>query len=212
MLWRTPWLVPIGLIAVVLLSELLRFILVRLPVHLATRFMAEKITFGLVVGIGSALIAYFSLNVYKADWKALTGVNSYYNTLKNLSVLGKELETNIERPSVFLAPAQSSKELTGLFTQSLMDYLPGISSKSKVVNFRWYQAPYLKTPETLALIFSPDKSISYEQRIHILKNNHIQYVLIDDRALSEYYSSAPQLFDVNTIGNYWILQLREESP
>jgi hypothetical protein len=212
MLWRTPWLVPIGLIAVVLLSELLRFIIARLPVHMAISFMAEKVTFGLVVGAGSVLIAFFSLNVYKADWKALAGVNEYYNTLKSLSALGNDLETNIEQPSVFLAPAQPSNELTGLFTQSLMDYLPGISLKSKVVTFRWYQAPYLKTPEKLGLIFSSDKSISYGQRINILKNNHIQYVLMDDRALSEYYSSAPQFFDVDALGNYWILQLHEEVP
>jgi len=210
MLWRIPWLVPIGLIAVVLLSELLRFIITRLPVHLVTRIMPERVTFGLVIGIGSILIAYSSLNIYKADWKALAGINEYYNTLKSLSALGNDLETKIEQPSVFLTPTQSSNELTGLFTQSLMDYLPGISSKSKVAIFRGSRAPYIKNPEKLPLVFSSDKSVSYRQRINILKNNHIQYVLIDDRALSEYYSGAPQFFDIDTIGNYWLLQLHEE--
>jgi hypothetical protein len=200
MLWRTPWMIPIGLIGVTLIDQVIQFIAPKISVHRSYKF-----TFYLVIVTSSLITAIFSIVVYRNDWRALNEIPAYKNTLEKLSALGQYLEVNIDQPSIFLAAPQSSDHLTGLFTQSLMDYLPGLSSKSKVVVFRWFYPPRRIEPEKLNLIFSTDPTISPSQRINILKRNQVQYILLDNNSIIEYYAVQPQFFDVERFENYGIV-------
>ncbi len=212
MLWRAPWLLPIGLIGMTLLNEFLLLVLHKISIKALSKPSVKRAVYTSIVGICSIVLIFFSVHVYKVEWKTLTERDTYKNTLENLSVLGNYLEVNIDQPSIFLAAAQSSNFLPGLFTQSLMDYLPGISSKSKVVSFRFNPVPYPVDMDKLSLIFSLDATITFNQRINILRKNHIQYVLIDNRSLMVYYASKPQFFDIQNIENYWILKIRKATP
>ena len=205
MLWRTPWMIPIGLIGVILIDQCIQFISPKLSSHGLPKFSAEQFTFYLVMATSSLIIAMFSIFVYRNDWQALHELPAYKNTLEKLSALGQYLEVNIDRPSIFLAAPQSSHSLTGLFTQSLMDYLPGLSSKSKVVVFRWFYPPRNIDLEKLNLIFSTDPAISPSQRINVLKRNQVEYILLDNNSIIEYYADQPQFFDIERFENYGIV-------
>jgi hypothetical protein len=213
MLWRTPWLLPIGLISLVLFHEFILFIWRKIPANILPKIPVERVVYTAILGTCSIVLIFFSVHVYIAEWKTLAERGTYINTLENLSALGNYLEANIDQPSMFIAAPQSSEFLSGLFTQSLMDYLPGLSSKSKVAYFReYYSAPNLVDMEKVNLIFSLDTAITPAQRIDILRTNRIQYVLIDNPSLMNYYASYPQFFDVQKAENYWMFSIHKIVP
>jgi hypothetical protein len=201
MLWRAPWLLPIGLIGCVLLIELLKFISGKVSANTRSKISGEWVILSLVSVVCFFMIGYFSVNVYSNRWPALTKLDNYRNNLANLSALGNYLENNIEKPSIFVAP-------TGL-----SDYLPGLSSKSKVVLFRGPQfTPYSVNRSKLSLIFSQDTSITIKQRMANLEKYHIQYILVQDDALKDYYAGNSQFFNVQKAGDFWIIKFQKISP
>jgi hypothetical protein len=117
--------------------------------------------------------------------------------LENLAALGIYLENNIEQPSMFVAPLE------------LMNYLPGLSSKSKVVFFRSSAfTPHPIDIEKIGLILSQDASIPIKQRMNILRRYHIQYILIEDHSLSDYYAGYTEFFNAQKINNFWIIEFK----
>ena len=202
---------PIGLIGMVLMTELFDLTVPKLSVNSLPKIFGERLSLIVTTVLCIILIGYFSTHAYRSEWKALDGLNTYKNTLTRLSALGDYLEANVERPSRFIAPAQASVVIPDLFSQSMMDYLPGLSSKSKVVFFRYILPPYPVDMDKINLVFSLDSSIIFKQRINILKRYHIQYVLIDNHFLSDYYANQPQFFDVQEVDGYWLLKLRDIS-
>jgi hypothetical protein len=212
MLWRVPWLIPIGLIAAVLCSEFLRWSISKISLNQLSKASIERVVHSLIIGICLISIVFFSVFVYGTEWKVLARIDTHQDTLEEFATLGNYLEANIEKPSIFIAAAQPSRLLPDPSTQSMMDYLPGLSSKSKTVYFRGYYAPYTVDIDKLSLIFSPAMNITLHQRINILKKNHIQYVLMDDRALLEIYANKPEFFEIRNFNDYWIVELRDIAP
>jgi hypothetical protein len=212
MLWRTPWMLPAGLISAILITEAFKLTLRKIPVDVLSKISAERASLAATVVACLFSIGYFSTHAYKAEWQALAGLENYRNTLARLAAVGNYLENNLERPSTFVAPAQASNIIPDLFSQSMMDYLPGLSSKSKVVSFRNYPSPYPVDMDKINLVFSPDETVTIKQRVNILKRHHIQYVLVDNWPLKDYYANHPQFFDIQNVEGYWILNLRETPP
>jgi hypothetical protein len=197
MLWRTPWLLPIGLIGAKLLAELLGAVVPKLSWIKWTRITVERTTLSVIVLISISLTGYFSIYTYREIWKALAQLKSYRNSLENLSQLGDYLENNIKQPSII-----EGGDYLDL-------YLAGLSSKSKVVSFGNESSPlYPVDKEELNLVAIQDKSISIEQRIDIMEKYHIQYVLVDKRWLAEYYTKNPH-FRSKRIGDLWLLVFRK---
>jgi hypothetical protein len=205
MLWRAPWLLPIGLIGAVLLAEFLKFILHKITVHTQLEISAERPTFAILLTISVILIGYFSAYVYTRKWQSLARLDTYRTRLEGLSSLGNYLENNIGSSAVFVAPP------------TLMDYLPGLSSKSKVAFFRSDEQTHAYVPDAMSmdkinLIFSQDSSILMQQRVKLLARNHIQYILLQDESLKDYYASYSQFFNVQKFDSFWILEFREANP
>lgn len=200
MLWRSPWLLPIGIIGVVLFAELLKFILPKILNSTQTKDLSQQTLFGSILVICILLITNFSINGYDSRLPLMIKPDGYTNRLKNLATLGNYLENNLERPSVFVAPLE------------LMDYLPGLSSKAKVVFFR--TSAYTPRPvdlQKIGLIFSPDVSIPITERMHILRTYDIQYILIEDPLLRDYYASHTGFFNVQEISNFWVIKFQGSS-
>ncbi len=88
-----------------------------------------------------------------------------------------------------------------------MNYLPGISNKSKAVIFRikdW--TPYPVDVSRINSLLSDDPSISLEQRLQILDEYQIQYILIDQRSLEKYYARFPKYFELQYTDGYWLFK------
>jgi hypothetical protein len=202
MLWRAPWLLPTGLIGVILLADLFKVAAYRIFTRALPKALVERSAFSAISVLGIFLIGYYSAYVYGADWRELAKLDSYKDKLVRYSALGDFLENNIERPAIFVADSK------------FMNYLPGLSSKSKVVFFR--NSRFSRRPvdmDKIALIFSHDASISINQRMNILKRNHIQYILLaEDTSIRNYYVGYPQFFDLQSFDNFWIIEFRNVDP
>src|SRR5258706_1102239 len=201
MLWRVPWMLSAGLAGVILVNELLEFVFRRSQPSLKHRFSAEVVTLSLVFLISFVLISSFSVTYYANQWARLTTLDDRKSKLQTFVDLGNDLENKLKTVSIFVAPREFS------------DYLPGISSKSKVVFFRTvFFTPHSVDPEKLNLIFSQDISISLKQRMNILTKYHVDYILVKDHFLKDYYASYPEFFHVQEFSNFWILEFREMKP
>jgi hypothetical protein len=200
MLWRSPWLLPIGLIGIVLFADLTKFVLHKIPrFHPFQRFF-EPAILGFTSILCIAALSYSSIHKYDTLLPAMTRLNNYKNNLEHLTVLGNYLESHLEQPSVFAAPLE------------LMNYLPGLSSRAKVVFFRTsLYTPHRVNIEEVKLLFSPDRSIPFKRRMNILRRNHIQYVLIEDRSLVDYYAHYRKFFKLQKINRFWILELQDSN-
>jgi hypothetical protein len=200
MLYRSTWLLPIGLVGTVVFLEFFEFIFSKISFNNPSRISGERVAFGLILSISLILIGYFSIYVYRNKWQLIADHNTYGNRLENLSALGNYLETNIEPSSIFLAPPE------------LRDYLPGLSSKSKVIFFRTQRfTPYSVNITEINSIFSQNTSITIQQRINILMKYHVDYILVENRSLEDYYAAYPQFFHSQGINNFWILKFRKTS-
>ncbi|HEX6032952.1 MAG TPA: DUF6077 domain-containing protein, partial [Anaerolineales bacterium] len=124
MLWRSPWLVPIGLIGIVLLVELFKFVMQKRSFLVQLPKFSERVILIPALAICIFLTSYFFLQRYITGLPAIPDANIKKSRLENLASLGVYLEKNLEQPSIFVASTE------------LMNNLPGLSSKSKVVYFR----------------------------------------------------------------------------
>jgi hypothetical protein len=94
-----------------------------------------------------------------------------------------------------------------------MSYLPGLSSKSKVVFFRMPQ--FSRIPVNMSkiksLVLSPDPAISLDRRMDVLRDR-AQYILVKEPAVKDYYASYPKFFDVQKVGEFWMIKFRKSGP
>jgi hypothetical protein len=115
--------------------------------------------------------------------------------------LGDDLEANIQDPAKFLAPVY------------MMNHLPGLSSKAKVVFFRRHNfTPYPVDTKELRLVLSPDDQISIGERMQVLRKYGVRYFLVRNIVVEKYFAAYPQFFDVRKFGDYWLFEFREMSP
>ena len=201
MLWRAPWLYPVGLTTAVLAVELFKVIEHRM---LASRKSKVHIEF-----VGRILISLLCLKLFlghpviKSDGKMslLPHRENYTARLADLSNLGDYLEVNVEKPSIFLAP------------QDLMYYLPGLSSKAKVVFFRAERFNLRPIDEQqLESVFSNNKRTSMAQRMEILVEHNVQYILVKDDYLRAFYSEDPHFTNITNVGNFGVFEFSETTP
>jgi len=201
MLWRTPWLYPAGLTTAVLVVESLKVI-----AHWLSALRMDKVP---IERAGLILISVLCLNLIRVysgletsgRWGLFPHRESYITRLTGLSKLGDYLETNIEKPSVFLT------------SPNLMYYLPGLSSKSKVVFFRAERFNLRPVDEQeLELIFSMKNHTSMEQRIAILAQYNVQYILVRDDSLKAFYAKDSHFTNIEKVEGFSIIEFRETTP
>lgn len=201
MLWRSPWLVPIGLIGIVLLAELFRFVMPKRSFIVQPPNFSERVILIPALAICVFLTSYFFLQRYVTGVPAIPDTNIKKSRLENLAALGFYLENHIEGPSIFVASID------------LMNNLPGLSSKSKVVYFRSdHFTPHDVDMQKIEILFSQDVSIPVKQRLNILRKYQIQYILVEDRSLRDYYASYPRFFHAQEIDHFWIIEVQNENP
>jgi len=193
-LWRAPWLMPLGLVSAVLLIEFFQYVLYRISTRIEPQ-KQERAVFGVALVVSLFLITYFSIHVYPSRWASMENLVSYRSEIESFSVLGNYLETQIESPSIFIS------------TPVMMSYLPGLSSKSKVIFFR--NRNFSRDSISLEKIYyvlSEDPEITLSKRTTILKKQNIRYILVETAALKDYYASRPDLFRIERIGKFWLLE------
>jgi hypothetical protein len=200
MLWRSPWLMPIGLIGIVLVADLVEFVSQKVTAKLQSKPFREPFILGLTSVLCIVLIAFFLVGKYNVMLPAILDQTGYKKNMERLVVLGDYLESNIKQPSIFVAPLK------------LMNYLPGLSSKAKVVFFRTSRfTPHAVDMDKIELVLSPQASIPIKQRLQILKQYNVQYILIDRPALKNYYARYAEFFKVQKINDFWIIELEDSS-
>jgi hypothetical protein len=177
----------------------------RVSAYTQPKVSVEYTSVGLILITSLVLTAYFSANVYTKQWQSLTQLDNYRKNLEGLSALGDFLENNIQTTSIFIANPR------------LMNYLPGLSSKSDVVLFRTneYSETFIQEPmsvDKINLILSRKSSVSIKTRLSILENNRSGYILVEEQPLKDYYAGYPQFFSVQKFGNFWIFELRKTNP
>jgi len=200
MLWRTPWMFSAGLGALILTYEAVDFLFRQNRFQIKKQqFSTELIICGLVFVVSSILITLFSVNYYKQGQK-LEVLDNKKNKLQKFVDLGNFLENNIETVSTFVAPADIS------------DYLPGISSKSKIVFFR--TETYSRQPvnrRKLSFVFSKNTTIT--KVTNILRQYHIDYIITPNVSLKDYYvSQYPQYFEAQKFDTFWIIEFQGTKP
>jgi hypothetical protein len=200
MLWRSPWLFPIGLAGARLAEEAFRAMSSRLAPRSRWEAFTRHATSISVLAVCVVVAGYFSVYHYQTRWSALKALPDYRIRLERQVELGEYLETNIEQPSIFLA------------SYNLMNYLPGLSSKAKVVYFRApHFNPYPVDRAEIGRVLSADTDFSLEQRLEVLRKYDVRYLLTTDASLEEFYAAYPQFFNLQKVGRYWLLELRESA-
>ena len=200
MLWRSPWILPIGFIGVILLTEFLNFILQRIADRVEIKTFSEQVAFICITVICSILLANFSIHGYDSRQPLMIKPDGYAHRLENLATLGNYLENHLQQPAIFVAPLE------------LMDYLPGLSSKAKVVFFRTSMyTPHPVDTGQLSLIFSRDPAIPIQERMSILRTYEVQYIVIEDPILREYYARYTEFSNAQKVKNFWVIEFRDLS-
>jgi hypothetical protein len=196
MLWRVPWLLPTGLICFVLLRELFGLLVYISSKHNQINYQGKQV---LLIGstfLCLVLTGYYSEKVYQYQGQSSKiQLDGYRNHLSRLVDLGYFLETETEQPVRVAAPPE------------LMNYLPGLSSKSKAVIFRvkdW--TPYPIDEEEISNLFSHDISTSVERRMQVMEKYRIQYVLVEQPSIGRYYTGYPQYFELQYTDGYWLFK------
>jgi hypothetical protein len=198
MLWRSPWLLPIGLIGIVLVADAGKFVVHKISNIGPVQRYFEPAILGVTAIICLSLISYWAVYEHERILPAISGLGPYRNSLEQRARLGNYLESHLEQPTVFAAPLE------------LMNYLPGLSSKAKVVFFRTsVYTPHDVNLKKVQLLFSPDKSVPIQERMHILRRYRVQYILTPNRSLKNYYANYNEFFNIRKIEGFWMLELRE---
>jgi hypothetical protein len=175
--------------------------LIQSKVTIAVRREASILnaTYISVLAICIVVISYFSIFHYRSNWYLLNGLHDYKVTLEGQAELGRYIESNIEEASIFLASYEN------------MNYLPGLSSKAKVVFFRSsIFTPYPVNRADLEGVLSSDESFSIKQRMDFISKHNIQYILIKNASVEEYYAAYPQFFTSQKFGEYWLIEYIED--
>jgi hypothetical protein len=201
MLWRSFLLFPIGLAAVSLVWPIFNAVSSRLSAGPRREIFAQRATMFTILPICILLIIYSSIQQLQLGWQNLSGMKEYQGNLEYMAALGDDLESNIQEPATFLASV------------GLMRYLPGLSSKAKVVYFRAPQfTPYSVHREELARVRSSDHQISIEERMEVLRRYNIRYLLTQNAGLARLLAEFPQFFRKQRLGGYWLIEFEELTP
>jgi hypothetical protein len=145
-------------------------------------------------------MGYSSIPRYDRIKQAIVSRSAYQDNLERLSLLGNYLENNLEQSSIFVAPTQ------------IMNLLPGLSSKADVVFFR--TTAYTRHPvdlDKVKLIFSPDASVPMKRRMNIIRQYQVQYVILTDRSVKDFYANYTDLFKIQKSNGFWILKLQDSN-
>jgi len=198
MLWRSPWLFPIGLVGVNLMADIINIVLSKVTIVFQREASTQKAIFASVLVISILSISYSSSYQNRAIWLSLKGIHNYKTNLEEQAALGDYVEVNIKQPSIFLA------------SFDMMNYLPGLSSKAKVVYFRSSeQTPHNVKRFHIEQVLSPNDNFSIERRMDFLRTYHVRYLLIEDASTQEYYAGYPQSFNFQKFGNYWLVEYKQ---
>lgn len=198
MLWRSLWFFPAGLVGLKLMLEAISFLYSRVISKLRRNILPRNLTFVSILLTCVVTMIYFSAYRYQNRWQSFDNLREYKTKLEMLSTLGNDLESNISEPSIVIS------------SYGMMNYLPGISSKTKVVFFRGpLFTPYPVDHDKLELISAYNEDISIEQRKEVFHSYNIRYLLIKDSYLKEYYSGHPQFFNLQDFGEYWLFEYRQ---
>ncbi|NJN70887.1 MAG: hypothetical protein HC801_11865 [Nitrospira sp.] len=204
MLLRSTWLFPIGLAGMVLITELLGSIPTKSSTSERFVHTIQRSLQGFILLLCTILIVHFTTHHYAPRWQEFTKLSEYKTQLEEFTSLARHIDRNISEPSIFLA---SSIDLT--------NYLPGLSSKAKVVYFRHISfTPYSidskkAFKKDLKNVFSVSESVSLQKRLRILQKYEVQYVLLDRLSQVKYYNDYPDLFDIQPVGSFWIMTVRQ---
>jgi hypothetical protein len=200
MLWRTPWLLPIGLISFFLLRELSSAAGKYISTHPQFRIKPKDVLHLLVPVACLILMTGLSEFIYQYQGLQKGYLEDYRDHLRMLAELGYYIDSHVDEPARFVA------------RPGLMPYLPGLSAKAKVVVFRLKEwAPYPIDENEISSLISRDPSISMEQRIQILEKYNIQYILGEDAILKDYYISSPNLFSAQNMSYYWLVKFNKRN-
>jgi hypothetical protein len=197
MLWRAPWLFPVGLVGSVLIMNMINMILPKKTIKARQVITARNAT--LVVALVICIILIVRSFSYQSQTRSFsrTELHDYRVMLEELAATGNYIETNIEQPSIFLASDET------------MNYLPGLSSKSKVVFFRSpLFTPHPVNRGDVRDVLSSNEYVPIKRRMKVLDRYDVQYLLIEDVSVQEYYAEFPQFFTWEKTGDYWLIEYR----
>jgi hypothetical protein len=188
----------------ILVTESLGSILAKTSANERVIRISQRSLQGATLLLCTVLIVHFSTHHYAARWQEFTKLSEYKVQLEEFVALAHHIDRNISEPSIFLA---SSIDLT--------NYLPGLSSKAKVVYFR----SELFTPypidskkafkKNLRNVFSPNESISLQKRLHILQKYEVHYILLDKPFQVQFYNAYPDIFDIQQVGSFWVMMVKQ---
>ncbi len=197
MLWRSPWLLPIGLISFILLREFFSVLESRVLAHGRFRGRAKNLLYIWIPIACLLLMTGLHEFFFQHQWLQKESLKGYQNSLIALAELGNYLDDNVGEVERFVA------------RPGLMNYLPGLSAKSKVVLFRFKEwAPYPINEGEITSLVSNDPSITMDQRIQILHKYNVQYILVDHSTLKDYYVQNADFFSVQNFDGYWLIKLK----
>ena len=199
MLWRAPWAIQIGLICYILLSEMAKVFIKKSSLANRNLLFVQQNTFRILIVLCYMVIGYYSFSIYKVNWNKVTSNdNNYLNELKKLVEVGDYIENNIEHPVTFAAARRN-----------MMNYLPGLSSKAKSVVFRGGgKVVGERDYNRQGPIFSKDTSISVRRRMKVMNQYHIEYLLVQDKAIKDFYASYPEHFNIEKVSDFWVVEFR----
>jgi hypothetical protein len=199
MLWRTPWLFPIGLVGAILIKNMINGILPKMTVKSHRENIARNTTVIAALAVCTTLVIYSSSYQSPTSSSSLKELHNYRVKLEELAATGNYIETNNEEPSIFLA------------SDEMMNYLPGLSSKAKVVFFRSpIFTPHPVNRSDLREVLSTNEYFPIKRRMKVLSRYDVKYILIEDTSIQKYYAAYPRFFNVKKIGDYWLIEYIED--
>jgi len=203
MLWRAPWLLPIGGFGTVLLNEFINFFWKKSGNR--QKPSSELISLIIILSASLLLIWQFSTNGFRIriSWQSFEALDEYKVELSRLAEAGEYLEANIESPSIFIADPR------------VMSLLPGLSSKADVVLFRTakFSSAYIPEPIERADIATVMHNITpIDRRVDILRRFKIKYIFTHSGLIKTSYANYPELFSVRQAGEFWLIEFHDNQP
>ena len=167
----------------------------------------QNATLALVLAISITMINYapdYQARIGKISFElkdvSFERIRDYRVMLEKQAAIGEYIEANIEQPSIFLAPYE------------LMNFLPGLSSKSKVVFFRGsIFTPHRVNLDDIENVLTSNRDFPIKWRMKVLDKYRIQYLLFEDTSVKEYYSAYPEFFKWENLGSHWLIEYTKMS-